>query len=181
MKEDIRKEIELKDGITTELVGGMLKIKGPKGEVQRDFVHPKISLKIEGNKIVLESKKSTKREKTIIGSFQAHIRNMVEGVDEPHTYKLKICSGHFPMNVTVQGQELSVKNFLGEAVPRKVTLVPGAKVKINGDEIVVTSADKEAAGQAAAQIESLCRITNRDKRIFQDGCYIVHKAGKDIV
>ena len=180
MKEDIRKEIELTEGANANLDGSTLRISGPKGEVARNLLHPKIQLSIEGNKVILEVKKATKREKTIIGSFESHIKNMATGVQEPHIYKLKICSGHFPMNVSMSGQELTIKNFLGESVPRKVILPQSAQVKINGTEIEVTSPDKEVAGQTAAKIESLCRITGRDKRIFQDGCYLVHKAGKDL-
>ena len=84
------------------------------------------------------------------------------------------------MNVSISGQELIIKNFLGESVPRKVTILPGADVKVNGTEIIVSGSDKEVAGQTAARIENLCRITNRDRRIFQDGCYIIEKAGKSI-
>ena len=180
MKETLTKIIELGEGVTAEISSGLLKLKGPKGEAQKVIIHPKVSIKIEADKIVLEAGKATKREKTIIGSFQSHIKNMVKGVSEPHEYKLKICSGHFPMNVSVSGKEFIVKNFLGESVPRKVNIIDGAKVKVNGTEIVITSSDREAAGQTAARIESLCRITNRDKRIFQDGIYIINKAGKDI-
>ncbi len=95
----------------------MLIVKGPKGEVTRDFAHPKVSIVVEGGKVVLNAVKGTRREKTVLLSFESHIKNMVAGVQEPHLYKLKICSGHFPMNVAVSGQELTVKNFLGEAVP----------------------------------------------------------------
>ena len=84
------------------------------------------------------------------------------------------------MNVSVTGKELVIKNFLGESVPRRVGITPGAEVKIDGTEILVTSPDKEIAGQVASRIENLCRITNRDIRIFQDGCYIVNKGGKDL-
>ncbi|HIJ10983.1 TPA: 50S ribosomal protein L6 [Candidatus Woesearchaeota archaeon] len=178
MKEDLRREIVLGEGVTAQLDGRVLVVKGPKGEVSRDFRHPKISISIESGKIVLEAKKGTKREKTGIGSFESHIKNMVKGVVDPFVYTLKICSGHFPMNVAVSGQELTIKNFLGEAVPRKVQLQEGTIVKINGTDITITSPDKEKAGQTAARIESLCRITNRDRRIFQDGIYIVDKAGR---
>ena len=54
----------------------------------------------------------------------------------------------------------------------------GVEVKIAGTEIVVSAADIELAGITASKIENLCRITNRDRRIFQDGCYITQKAGK---
>jgi len=180
MKIDILKEIEFGEGVTAELDKAFLKVKGPKGEVSREFFHPKISISIDNGKVVLSANKGTKREKIMIGSFQAHIRNMVKGVTEPFVYKLKICSGHFPMNVSVSGNQVVIKNFLGEAVPRKVEFAQGVEVKINGTEIVITSSDREAAGQTAAKIESLCRVTDRDRRIFQDGCFIIEKAGKQI-
>ena len=84
------------------------------------------------------------------------------------------------MTVSVSGQEFIVKNFLGESVARKVTLPAGVQVKVSGTEILIESADKELAGMAASKIELLCKIRNRDVRIFQDGCYMVHKAGKEI-
>jgi len=180
MKEDLKKEIVLVENVNAQLDETILTVKGPKGEIKRNFLHPKVLISIESGKIILTASKATKREKKIIGSFEAHIKNMVRGVQEPYVYKLKVCSGHFPMNVSVSGNELIIKNFLGESVPRKVNLLPGVDVKVNGQEIVVSGPDKEAAGQMAARIETLCRITGRDNRIFQDGCYITHKAGKDL-
>ena len=85
------------------------------------------------------------------------------------------------MNVAVSGEEIVIKNFLGESVPRKVGLVKWTEVKVDGNEITISSVDKEKAGLMAAKIENLCRVSNRDIRIFQDGCYITHKAGKDLV
>ena len=105
MKEDLKKEIVLEEGVQAELVGTILKVKGPKNEVERSFVHPRIKLTIEEGKVVLVSLKGTKREKTIVGSFESHIKNMIKGVLNPHVYTLKICSGHFPMNVSVSGKD----------------------------------------------------------------------------
>lgn len=181
MKTDLLKEIELPEGTTAQVERNMLRVKGPKGEMERNFVHPKIKLSSENGKVILTSSKATKREKAVLGSFFAHIKNILAGVQEPHVYKLKICSGHFPMNVSVSGDELVIKNFLGESVPRKVALIKGAEVKVEGNEILVSSPNKEIAGQMAAKIENLCRVTNRDIRIFQDGCYIIHKSGKDLL
>jgi len=180
MKDDLTREIELKSGVTVKLEGNLLKVKGPKGEISRVFLHPKITISVEQNKVVLFAPKSTKREKTLVGSFESHIINMVKGVQEPYVYRLKICSGHFPMNVAVTGNEVVIKNFLGEAVPRRVEIMKGAEVKVVDEEIIVSSADKEVAGQTAAKIETACRITNRDRRIFQDGCYITQKGDKTI-
>ena len=178
MKEDLRMEVVLPPGVSAVAEGRGLRIKGPKGEVHKLFLQPKIQMTVEPGKVLLFSPKATKREKTVMRSFEAHIKNMVRGVVEPHRYTLKICSSHFPMNVSLSGREFQIKNFLGESVPRRVTLLAGAEVKITGNDIVITSVDKEIAGQTAATIENLCRITNRDIRIFQDGCYITHKSGR---
>lgn len=181
MKIDLRKEVLLPPGIHARLEGATLHVKGPKGEVSRKFPHPKVKLTLEKDKIVLTVPRATKREKTIVGSFWSHVRNMAKGVQEPHVYNLKICSGHFPMNVSVSGTDFVIKNFLGETVPRRVIIPKSVEVKIAGTEIIISSPDKEAAGLAAARIENVCRITNRDVRIFQDGCYITHKVGKAVI
>ncbi len=180
MKEDIRTDLELVEGVTATVSESTVTVSGPKGEVTRSFVHPRITVASEGNTVTFSVTKGTKREKRMINTFTSHLRNMIQGVQEPHTYKLKICSGHFPMNVAVSGQELVVKNFLGESVPRKVTLPATVTTKVDGDIITVECPDKELAGQAAAKIEHICRITNKDTRIFQDGIYITHKCGKQL-
>ena len=178
MKDDIVREVLLEQGVSATYTGTMLRVKGPKGEVERELFHPRVMISVEGGKVMLKVTKGTKREKMMVGSFKAHIVNMVKGVQEAHTYLLKICSGHFPMTVTVAGQDFVIKNFLGEAVPRKVALVKGVDVKVKDTDVIITSTDKEKAGLMASKIENLCRITNRDRRIFQDGCYIVTKSGK---
>lgn len=180
MKEDIREEIEIPDGITAAIEKGMLSIKGKKGESKRILRNPKIVVSKSGNNIIIESKNGTKRDKTLIGSLKAHIKNMVHGVQEGYKYKLKICSSHFPMNVSIANKEFIVKNFLGESIPRKFKLQEGASVKIEGAEVIVESHDKEIAGQTAASIEQLCRITDKDRRVFQDGIYITLKPGRNL-
>jgi large subunit ribosomal protein L6 len=116
----------------------------------------------------------------MIYSFRAHLRNMFKGVVEPWVYKMKICSGHFPMNVAIQGDKLVVKNFLGEKVPRILNIKPGVKVTVQDKDVTVESVDKELAGCTASGIELLLTIRGRDLRKFQDGIYIINKAGKEI-
>lgn len=171
-------KIEIPVGVEVILVGNLIKIKGAKGEVQRNFMNKKINFVIKENKIVLFSKNGTKREKTMIKTFKAHIKNMITGVIEGYHYELKICSGHFPMNVALNGKELSIKNFLGEKIPRTLKISEDVKVKIEGDKIIVEGIDVEKCGQCAANIEKTTRITNKDKRIFQDGIWITSKPGK---
>lgn len=85
------------------------------------------------------------------------------------------------MNVSLNGNQFSVKNFLGEKVPRLLTIKEGVDVTVSDTEVTVESIDIEKAGQVAADIEQLTRVTNKDIRIFQDGLYITKKPKKDII
>ena len=149
---------------------------GQKGELERKLSARNIHITLENKQITITSKKPSKREKTMANTFRAHIKNMIQGVKQGYTYKLKICSGHFPMTVSVEGTEVVIKNFMGEKVPRRANILPEVKVNIEGEEIVIESPNKEAAGQTAGNIELATKITNKDRRVFQDGIYITEKA-----
>lgn len=179
-KEKTTKEIGLPENISASCNGKFLLVKGPKGEVKRSLKHHNVSVKIDNKKIIIEAGRSTKEAKKSIGSLTAHIRNMIKGGLQNHIYILKICSGHFPMNVSISGNKLIVKNFLGEKVPRVLQLKDGTNIKVEGDLIYVTSASKEIAGQVSADIEQLTRRTGYDSRVFQDGIYVINKDGKEL-
>ncbi len=177
-KININEKIPIPEGITAKIVESLLTITGPKGEISREIYASGIKLSVEETFIVLVSPKATQREKKLLFTFKSHIKNMLEGVKNGYVYKLKICSGHFPMTVAVKNDKFEIKNFIGEKVPRKLTIKPGAEVKIEGDIITVTGINKEIVGQVAADIETLTKRQGFDKRIFQDGVYITEKAGK---
>lgn len=174
MTEKITKIIPIPAGVTVQL-GEVLLVKGPKGENRLTLQYPKIRLAVADQKLQLIAEKDTKPLKKLLGTLAALIANAIAGVQEPFIYRLRACYSHFPMTVSVSGKELTVKNFLGEVVPRRLTLLPDVTVKVNGSDLEVVSASKALAGQTAASIEQLCRITNRDRRVFQDGCYIISK------
>lgn len=176
----IEEKIVIPDGVTIEISNNLIKVKGPKGELEKIMIHPKINFELKDKTLHLSSTKPSKKEKTMINTFKAHIKNMIQGAKENYIYKMKICSGHFPMSVTIKENNVIVNNFLGEKIPRKAKIWPGVKVDIQGDTIVLESNNKEAVGQTAANIEQSTRITNRDRRIFQDGIFITEKAGKPI-
>lgn len=178
MKQNLTETVAIPSGITAEASANVVKIKGPKGELSRRFVIPHISIEAKEGNIVLSAKSATKREKSKLYSTRAHINNMLKGVQAPFIYVLKICSGHFPMNVSLTGNKLAVKNFLGEKIPRVTEIPQGATVKVEGDKITVTSADTELGGRTASNIEQLTRIVRRDRRVFQDGIYIIQKPGE---
>ena len=179
-KFDITEIIEIPEGIEISLNGRVMTAKGPKGECSKDLISPIVKIKVEEKKIILEVTKATKREKRLINTARAHVRNIIKGVTEGYVYKLKICSGHFPMTVAFENDSVIVKNFLGESVPRKRKIKSDVKVVIKGNDITVNGIDIEKVGQAAASIEAITRMTNRDRRRFQDGIFITKKAGKEI-
>ena len=177
-KKLVEVEIEIPKGIEAKIEGGNLALKGPKGAVTKKLANPFVGLEAKENMIVVKANRATKREKKIAGTFVAHIKNMIKGVSEKHSYKLKICAGHFPISVSVEGKKFVIKNFLGEKIPRVIGIKEGADVKVEGDHVVVESVDKDLAGQTAADIENLTKRADYDRRIFQDGIYIIDKNGK---
>jgi len=180
MTEKSRATIELPAEIKGVIEGEVLTLAKDKVSIKKRFPFRSVHIKLEGQNLVIASKKETKREKTIIGTIKAHVRNMIKGLQEGHHYKLKVCSGHFPMTAAVNNGQFEVKNFLGEKKPRVLKLRDVVEVKVEGDMVTVECNDKDAAGQTAADIEKLCKITNRDPRIFQDGIWIVEKDGKHV-
>ena len=179
-KKRIEEEIELPEGTSVKIDKGFVEVKGKKGEVKKMLVYPDITIEANGNKVAIKARRFTKKEKKIVGSFKAHIRNMVKGANEGCIYKLKICSGHFPINVSVDGSKFVVKNFLGEKIPRVLKIKPGAAVKVEGDIVTVEGLDKDLTSQVAADIELLTRRAGYDSRVFQDGIFIINKNGKEI-
>nr|AJS12352.1 50S ribosomal protein L6P [uncultured archaeon] len=180
IKKAIRVEIEFPEGTSVEVGGALLKIKGKFGDVSKKLFNPNIEISKENGKLVIKALRSTKREQKLVNTFRAHIKNMIKGANEGSKYTLKICSGHFPMNVSVKGNEFIVKNFFGEKIPRVLKLKEGVNVKVEGDIVSVESADKDLASQVAADIEKLMRRTKYDIRVFQDGIWIFNKDGNDI-
>ncbi len=181
MKKDFRLEIEIPEKVNVNIDGKKVMINGPKGSLERLFPYNRISMRVEDNKIVLEVKNGNKRDKTMLGTYRAHLKNMIKGVTNGFIYKLKIVSTHFPMSVSVNGNELVVKNFFGEKHPRRLKLYDDVKVTVKGDEIIVEGINKERVGQQAANIEQLTKIRDKDPRVFQDGIYIIQKDEKVLV
>ena len=182
MKQKISREVEIPQGIDVRLNGDSATAKGPKGEVSRTFKLRGVKMEKQGSKILLSVEKSTKREKKMLGTITAHIKNMILGVQNGFEYKLQICSVHFPITVTIDASRHAaiIKNFLGEVKERTANLIEGVEVKINGDIITVNSADKEKAGQTALNLENVSKVRGKDRRVFQDGIFMIEKAGRKI-
>src|SRR3989344_4995448 len=157
----MKQEIIIPEDVEAEINQNNLTLKGKEGENIREFNLNGISLEKKDKKIIISCEKATKKEKRMINTSTAHIKNMIKGVQKKFEYKLKICSSHFPMN-------------------RKVELPKNIEIKIEKDMVTILSTNKELAGQAAANLEKVTKIRGRDRRVFQDGIYILNKSGKEI-
>jgi large subunit ribosomal protein L6 len=184
MKKDLMRELEIPEGITVNFDDdeSVIVIKKDGKELTRRFDLPKILLVVKDGKITISSKKATKRESKLIGTTEAHIKNMFKGLAEDFVYKMEVANVHFPMTVKIDDARkvVSVKSFLGETTERVAKIVEGAKVDIKGSEVTITSHNIEAAGQTAGNIEKATRLTGRDRRVFQDGIFITEKPGRKI-
>ena len=180
MKQEYFTEVEIPQGIEVDVAGTNVIVKGEKGENERKFKINKVSIIKKENKILIGSKKATKKEKRLANTTAAHIKNMLKGVKNLYEYKLKVCFSHFPVTVEIKDHHAVIKNFLGEKIPRKLNIPKNVEVKVDKDVITVTSINKELAGQAAANFEKATRITLKDRRVFQDGIFITSKAGKEM-
>ena len=110
----------------------------------------------------------------------AHIKNMFEGVKNGFEYRMKISHVHFPMNVSIDGNRLVIKNFLGQKEDRYAKILEGVEVKVEGDEVVIMGIDKEKVGQTMGNIEKATKLhTRRDRRIFSDGIFLISRGEKN--
>lgn len=175
---EIKETVPISEGVTVAAEGNTITAKGKFGEAKRFCNDPRISIKIEGNNVVLLAKNASKKHKRLIAAMASHIENIIYGAKNNNEYRLKICASHFPMQVSMEGNTIVVKNLFGEKIPRRTELSKDVKVAVQGDKIIVAGPDIEKVGETAARIEKTCKITGRDKRVFQDGIYLVERNGR---
>ena len=70
-------ELEIPEGTNAKFEGTALVVSKGKAVVKREFHDPRLQLKVEGSKIVLQSPKVTRKEKMLIGTVIAHMKNML--------------------------------------------------------------------------------------------------------
>jgi len=176
----MKTDIEIPEGVQLEVSKNKIRVSGPLGKTVREFPIRRLDVKVEGNIVKVVPKKTNALTKAILGTFRAHIENMIKGVQEKFVYKLKACSIHFPMTVKIEDKEVKISNFLGGKKPKIIHIKSDIDVKVSGDIIEVSSINKELAGSFAAKIEQSAKPKRKDRRIFQDGIYMIEKAGRKI-
>jgi large subunit ribosomal protein L6 len=175
MVKEIARQIEIPQGVTVDLAPPIITVTGPKGQISRKISYPEIEIKKEDSVVVVNARLNRKRQRAMVGTLAAHIANMIAGVTTGFEYRMKVVYSHFPIQLKTTSSEVVISNFLGERKPRAARILPGAKVEVMKDEVVITGIDKETVGQTMANIEQATRVRGFDVRVFQDGVYLVER------
>jgi len=171
----VENHVTVPEDVDLTLDGHKVAVTGTNGKVVRDFAHAKLRMDYQDRVLRVWAENPRKKQAALVNTITSHVKNMITGVTEGFTYKLKIVFIHFPMNIQVRGGRVSISNFVGERQARYATILPGVKVSVEGDDIVVTGNDIEMVGQTAANIQEATKIRNKDLRKFLDGIYVYKK------
>jgi len=76
--------------------GRELVVKGPAGELRRTFFHPNVKSEIKEGTVIFSSESNRKKDRAVVGTWAAHMRNMCSGASRPWEARLKIIYSHFP-------------------------------------------------------------------------------------
>ena len=172
---EISRTIQVPEGVTINLEGKKVTVKGAKGTLKRDFSFIPISISADGDTIRVWAEWPRKKEAALIGTIHSHIQNMISGVQKGFTYKIKIVFSHFPISVKVQGKLVSIENFTGERRARNAKILGDVKVKVEAEDVVVQGLNLEDVSQTAANIEQITKVKRKDPRIFLDGLYVYER------
>ena len=178
-----RTEIQIPENVEVILDGKVVTVRGPKGELKKNFNHSVVNIYKDNGKIIVDYYLPRKKERAQVGTIAAHIKNMIKGVTEGFVYKMKTVYSHFPFTVKVDNskKEVIIENFLGERAPRRAKIFGNVKVTVKDDTVIIEGVDVEEVGQTAANIQRATRIKDKDPRVFMDGIYIYMKGGKELV
>jgi len=172
---EISRTIQVPEDVTVNLKGKVVSVKGQKGSLTRDFSFATIAIEAEGKNVRISAKWPRKKESALVGTIYSHIKNMITGVTQGYSYKLKIVFSHFPISVKIQGKSILIENFTGERRARHIDILGDVKVKIETDDIVVSGINLEDVSQTAANIEQATRVRGKDPRVFLDGLYVYER------
>lgn len=186
MKIKTQQVIHIPEGVELSVKGRVVTVKGKRGTITKDLSHLQLDFRFDSKQRRFTAVRwfGNKIEISPINTALSHVRNMVTGVTKGFRFKLRFAYAHFPINVSVEGQNVEIRNFLGEkrvrrqAIPKgiKVYRTDAAKMK---DELVLEGIDLEEVSHQAALMHQLCLVKNKDIRKFLDGIYVQTKAHVD--
>lgn len=169
------KPIEIPAGVTVTDNNSHVTVKGPKGELSRDF-NPEIAINIEGNVITVTRPSDSKEHRTIHGTTRAVLANMVEGVSKGFEKSLELIGVGY--RAQKQGNKLVLN--VGYSHPVEIEPEKGLEIEVPANtKIIVRGANKEHVGALAANIRDVRPPEPyKGKGIRYEGEYVRRKEGK---
>ena len=145
-----KQEIQIPAGVKVTQNGGVVTVAGPKGTLTKIF-RDDITITINGTAITLNIKRNDKFSKSLWGTYVAHIKNMIAGVQTPFQKKLILEGVGFKSEV--KGKTF---NFaLGFSHPVVVPIPEGITAAADKNNITISGIDKELVGSFTAAIRAL--------------------------
>ncbi|MCP5405352.1 MAG: 50S ribosomal protein L6 [Pseudomonadaceae bacterium] len=140
--------VAIPSGVTVGVEGRNVKVAGPKGTLTHTIPHD-ITAKVEGNEVTFTPKGDAKRLSAAWGTARALVRNMVEGVTNGYSIKMKLVGVGY--RASMQGSKLNLA--LGYSHPVNMDIPQGIAVEVSKDqtELTISGADKHAVGMFAAE------------------------------
>ena len=143
-----RLPVAIPAGVTVTIAeNNKVTVKGPKGELTREFV-PEMTIDEKEGHIVVTRPNDLKRNKALHGLTRSLINNMVTGVSNGYQKTLEINGVGY--RAAKQGKKLVLT--LGYSHPVEMEDPDGVETTVDGNKIVVKGIDKEKVGQYAAEI-----------------------------
>lgn len=169
-----KKPIVIPKGTEVSVSGGLLKVKGPLGELSRP-IRSEVTVSVEDGLAKLSVVKENILTRALWGTFASHLKNMIAGVNK--LYEKKLIVEGIGFKAEVKGSELVLS--LGFSHQVKVPLVKDVKVSSEKGIITISGIDKEKVGQLAAYIRGLKKPEPyKGKGIRYEGEVIKRKQGK---
>jgi large subunit ribosomal protein L6 len=167
--------IAIPSGVTVNIKGETITVKGPKGELTRTLP-PDMSVKMEGSSLLVTRPDDSKKHRAYHGLTRSLLANMVEGVSKGFDKTLEIIGVGFRAEKT--GANLALR--LGFSHPMEVKPLPGITFTVEGtNRIKVSGIDKEVVGEQAAEIRAIrTRDPYKSKGIKYAGEVVHLKPGK---
>lgn len=165
-------------GVTVRLKDSSVTMKGPRGEITREF-HPAISISLENGKIHVSRNADDRQSRSLHGLTRSLLQNMVEGVTKGYEKKLQIVGLGYRASKMGKGLQI----LIGYSHAVNIDAVPGIDFDVEVDKgvtrITVRGVDKGLVGQVAANLRAIKEPEPyRGKGIIYIGETIRRKAGK---
>lgn len=170
-----KRPIPLPTGVTAQIAGRKIMVKGPKGEISRT-VHPELALAVEDNAIVVRRPSDEGRHKALHGLTRTLLANMVHGVTSGYAKSLEIQGVGYKAEPKPFGVQLTV----GFSHPVPYHAPKGITISVDNNVILkVEGIDKELVGQVAAELRQVRPPEPyKGKGIRYVGELVRRKAGK---